>query len=153
MIPYQKIVVTLDGSALAEAALAHAEALAVPAAAELTLLRVVPNLAEEIRAAEPLLLGFKRLDVQQQKLVDEATHWLQRHVEQLQHRHVNAQAAVEVGQAAEKIVEYTQAHSTDVLVMSTHGYSGVQRWLVGSVATKVMMAAPCPVLLVRPTQS
>jgi nucleotide-binding universal stress UspA family protein len=149
MIPYQKIVVTLDGSELAQAALAHAEALAQPLAAELTLLRVVPNLAEEIRAAEPVLFEGTRLDVQQQKLVDEATHWLQRQVDQMRHRHVNAKLAVEVGQAPKQIVQYAQANNTDVIVMSTHGYSGFQRWLVGSVAQKVSATAPCAVLLVR----
>jgi nucleotide-binding universal stress UspA family protein len=67
----------------------------------------------------------------------------------LRFHHIAVKPIVQVGQAADEIVDYAQAHPIDLIVMSTHGRTGVQRWLMGSVASKVMAAAPCPVLLVR----
>jgi nucleotide-binding universal stress UspA family protein len=52
---------------------------------------------------------------------------------------------------AEAIVEEAARRQVDLIVMATHGYGGVQRWMLGSVADKVLQAAPVPLLLVRPS--
>lgn len=149
-IPYKKIMVPLDGSTLSEQALPHATALARQNEAELILLRVTPYISEAIIAVDALPLDWQNLDEQQRRLIDEATQALQPIIVNLKFQQVEAKAIVEVGHAAEKIVEYAENHAADLIVMSTHGRTGLQRWLLGSVANKVASAAPCPVLLVRP---
>jgi len=49
-----------------------------------------------------------------------------------------------------KIVEYAKEHAIDMIVMSTHGYSGLEHLVMGSVAENVVRKAPCPVLTLRP---
>jgi nucleotide-binding universal stress UspA family protein len=100
-------------------------------------------------AVDTLPLEFTHLEVQQQKMIDEATLVLKSVAETLKGQNVNAQPVVVVGHTAEKIVDYAIAHAIDLIVMSTHGRTGIQRWLLGSVAGKVSTVAPCPVLLVR----
>jgi hypothetical protein len=62
---------------------------------------------------------------------------------------IKAQSVIDVGEAAEKIIDYAVADNIDMIVMSTHGRTGVARRRYGSVAAKVLVAARCPVLLVR----
>ena len=54
------------------------------------------------------------------------------------------------GRAAEAILDYAMTVQPDVIVMSTHGRSGIGRWLLGSVADRVMQHSNVPVMLVRP---
>jgi hypothetical protein len=54
-----------------------------------------------------------------------------------------------MGLAAETIIDYARHHPIDLIVMATHGRSGLQRWVYGSVADKVLRGANQPVLLVR----
>ena len=56
----------------------------------------------------------------------------------------------EEGRPANKILEYAKAINADVIVMGTHGRSGLVQMLLGSVAEEVARAAPCPVLTIRP---
>jgi nucleotide-binding universal stress UspA family protein len=58
-------------------------------------------------------------------------------------------AVVEMGNAAETILAIAARDHADLIVMSTHGLSGVRRWMIGSVAEKVVLAASTPVLLIR----
>jgi nucleotide-binding universal stress UspA family protein len=64
---------------------------------------------------------------------------------------VTVKCAAEIGNPAEVIADRAAAHSGTLIAMATHGRSGVQRWLLGSVATKVLHAATNPLLLVRAT--
>lgn len=149
-IPYKKILVPLDGSELAKQALPHAEVLAVCMDATLVLLQVVqPNL-ERMMVAPGFAVTVA--DEQQvERAAEEANTRLTDQVDRLAHVHVAAETVVEVGDAASKIVDYATAHGLDLIVMSTHGYSGLTRWRHGSVTTKVLDAATCPVLVIRPT--
>ena len=55
--------------------------------------------------------------------------------------------------AANAILDYADHNGVDLIAMSTHGRSGIGRWLMGSVADKVVHGAKMPVLLVRPDES
>ncbi len=147
-IPYKRILVTLDGSTLAAQALPHAEALARQADAELILLRVVPYLNMELVVVDDLPLGWNNLD-QQQVIVDAAMQELQGWVRTL--KLPRASANVKLGEPADEIIDYVRTYAIDLLVMSTHGRTGLQRWLMGSIANKVVASASCPVLLIRPS--
>ena len=61
---------------------------------------------------------------------------------------VSVEIAATGGDPAEEILRYAQGHSIDLIVMGTHGRSGVSRLLLGNVVDQVMRGAPCPVLVV-----
>lgn len=56
---------------------------------------------------------------------------------------------VKKGPAAEMIIDYAREHLIDLIVMATHGRSGLQRWVYGSVADKVLRGTDLPIWLVR----
>jgi len=58
--------------------------------------------------------------------------------------------AVAIGSPAQKIVETAEAEHVDLIVMATHGRTGLSHLLIGSVAERVVRTAPCPVLTIRP---
>jgi nucleotide-binding universal stress UspA family protein len=147
-ITYDKIMVTLDGSALAAQALPHALALADMHQAELILFRVVPEAHFLTGYIEEGALDHAR---RQEHWLDEATQALNEIAADLKlHKH-QVTPVVEVGPPAEMIVDYASKNGVSLIVMSTHGRSGLARWVYGSVADKVLRAASCPVLLVRAT--
>jgi nucleotide-binding universal stress UspA family protein len=64
-------------------------------------------------------------------------------------RDLRVRLAVQIGTPAETIIDYAHREPIDLIVMATHGRSGLQRWVYGSVADKVLRGADVPVLLVR----
>jgi nucleotide-binding universal stress UspA family protein len=56
------------------------------------------------------------------------------------------------GSAAEEILKYSQDNDVDLIIMSTHGRSGVSRWAMGSVADRVVRTSVAPVLLTTPKE-
>jgi nucleotide-binding universal stress UspA family protein len=143
---YKRILVPLDGSPLAELALADAFSLAHLGQAEVTLLRVV-SLVEEVLEAgtdHPVYL-----DQQWETQKSLALQYMNSLCERRDCKDIVIHRAVELGRAAETIIDYANNHSIDLIVMATHGRSGLQRWVYGSVADKVLRGADVPVLLVR----
>jgi nucleotide-binding universal stress UspA family protein len=55
-----------------------------------------------------------------------------------------------IGPAATGILEYSEGHNIDLIVMATHGRTGLRRWVYGSVTEKVLRGAQCAMLIVRP---
>lgn len=152
--PFKRILVTLDGSALAADALGPATDLAHATGAALVLLRVILPLP--LMAAPDPTIGF----AYQPMIADEpATEGIaaeaRRQVEAVASRlrddtglDVSTDVFID-GRVAEAIVRFAQSHDVDVIAMSTHG-RGATRWLLGSVADKVLRSARLPVLLRRP---
>lgn len=145
---YRNILVPLDGSELASRALPYAQEIATLAGAKLTLLRVVPEPDQEYQMTSDLNIVNLGLE-EQQATMEHATGWVERLAGELKTAGIQVAPIVEMGEAAARIVDYAGEHDIDVIVMSTHGRTGPARWLYGSVASKVLAAAPCPVLLVR----
>jgi nucleotide-binding universal stress UspA family protein len=145
---YHKILVPLDGSEVANQALPYAQQLAQESGAELVLFCAVPNLQSEVTFRNNLPFVELKTD-EQQYLVDHTTRWLQRLAENFSMHAIKAQSVIDVGDAANKIVDYAALEGIDMIVMSTHGRTGIARWTYGSVAAKVLARAECPVLLVR----
>ncbi len=144
---FHRIVVPLDGSRLAEAALPAAEELARLAHAPIVLLRVVDftrlehygpyGLALEYASVEPVLAAEHA----------EAATYLDETCDQLCAKGVSVAYAVRSGLVAREIVAATQPG--DVIVMASHGRGGLSRWLLGSVAEDVVRHALVPVMIVR----
>ena len=141
---YKRILCTLDGSELAERALPHALAMAKAFSASLVVLRVVepppPPILPDIAAVELQVLP---------ELMTVAQEYVDKKATALAKEGVDVTGAVVEGRAAETIASYAQEQGVDLIVMATHGRSGLSRWAFGSVADRVLRLASCPVLLVR----
>jgi nucleotide-binding universal stress UspA family protein len=134
------ILVPLDGSALAEAALPKALELAEVSGARVLLLRAAE--AKTLPGADPTEA--------QVKVVSEAEAYLARLRKRLTRRgRVTVETAVWYGPAARAIVEAARIRKVDQVVMTTHCRSGVRRLLLGSVAESVLRGTTTPLLLLR----
>lgn len=145
---YKKIMVTLDGSAFAKQALPQAEMLATLHKAELILFQVASD-ASSISQMLGAGGGVFHTDERQLDSVDEATQTLEKMANDLNLQKIKTTAVVVVGRPAESIINYAQKNGVDLIVMTTHGRSGLTRWVYGSVADKVLKGAGCSVFLVR----
>ena len=144
---YKKILVPLDGSALAEKVLPHVVALAKGTGAEATLVTVVqltlgaigakleaiPDAAAERRAA----------------LKAEAMIYLKKVQQDLKDQGVVAHALALEGDVAHEIIAHAERQDFDLVTMATHGRSGIDRFVMGSIAEKLVRSTIKPVLLIR----
>jgi nucleotide-binding universal stress UspA family protein len=140
------IVVPLDGSSLAETILPHATALAHAFSAKVTLLRVIPSITS---------LGLMGVEIPEDWFDGEmawSSNYLADVARQLtDERGINVQTFVLDGDPATEIIAYTQQkHDVTLVAMATHGLSGGHRWLLGSVAIKVLHDLPTSLLLLHP---
>jgi nucleotide-binding universal stress UspA family protein len=143
----QRILVPLDGSPLAELALAEAVTLSRISNAEVTLLHVIPPIEDVIA------IGAHEIAVDEQ--------WELQRVERLRYlgcianrpewQGAPVKTVVEMGRPAETILAFAEKNGIGRIVMSTHGRTGLGRWVFGSVADKVLRAANTTVVLVRPS--
>jgi nucleotide-binding universal stress UspA family protein len=143
---YQRILVPLDGSPLAEQALPHAEKIARAFHGEIVVLRV-PTIPPSLTfGPDPGVLLPTLLN----EAYDEADAYLDNVVRRL-HAHgiVAHKVPMDPGPVAEAILDYARDADIDLIVMSTHGRSGIGRWVYGSVADRVLRGAEVPVLLIR----
>jgi nucleotide-binding universal stress UspA family protein len=134
-VVYKRILVPLDGSPLAEAVLPHVEALAPRIEAEIVLIQVLPatGVLAEIAQRE-----------------EETTRsYLERVVKRLQAEGLQARFTIRYGESASEILDYAEVNDVDLIATSTHGRSGISRWVFGSIAEKILRGTNIPILLVR----
>jgi nucleotide-binding universal stress UspA family protein len=147
MALYTRIIVPLDGSKLAESALPEAKQLAKLTGAELVLIRVVDYSARDKFGDFGLLYEYEAMA---QALAEErelAKAYLADMVRTIEAEGYPVSATLVDGIAAKAIVGMTEPG--DVIVMATHGRTGMKRWFIGSIAEDVLRHATVPVLLVR----
>jgi nucleotide-binding universal stress UspA family protein len=142
---YKKILVPLDGSKLAEAALPHAQALAKSEGAEIILLRVPVLPTTTFLARDPALASMVIKEME-----EEAQEYMFDEVLKLREEGAKVKGITREGPVSDTILEVARETQADMIAMSTHGYSGVQRWLMGSVADKVVSHSTIPVMLIHP---
>jgi len=70
-------------------------------------------------------------------------------VGRLKHDGVEFQTEVIVGTVAESLIDYTEVNNIDIILIATHGRSGVSRWVRGSIADRILRGSSIPVLMVR----
>jgi nucleotide-binding universal stress UspA family protein len=138
------ILVPLDGSPLAELALREALVLAQLPESKVFLLHVVAPIEDVITDGEVIAV-----DQQWENKRIYALKYLQGICSRPEWKNVKTQTAVEMGIPVEVILDFARKHKIDWIVMSTHGRTGINRWVYGSVATKVLEAADRTVVLVR----
>jgi len=146
---FKHLLVPLDGSGFAEAALPYALELAAQFDSDITLLRVIapPRLGEGTLTPDSADFTIRVRD----DLYKEAIEYLQFQKGSLRSQHYRAHyQVVEAEDVATEIINIARGVGADTVVMCTHGRGGLSRWLFGSVATRVLQSAPVPVLIVRP---
>jgi nucleotide-binding universal stress UspA family protein len=141
---YQKMLVPLDGSELAECVLPHVKAIAAGCGiGQVVLLRVV----EPIPVETPPAVDF---EVIQKADAKAAEGYLARIKTQLSKEGLSVEAKVLTGRPAETITDFAQRNKVDLIAIATHGRSGISRWIFGSVADRIVRSVSAPVLLIRP---
>ena len=146
---YQHIIVPLDGSELAECVLSHVETIATGCAVtKVTLVRVVSPLHLH-GGVESRFSPEERKHLEEDS-INVAREYLDKLVKKLKERGVAAESEVLFGEhVVDRLIEYVEKNEVDLVVIATHGRSGVSRWFLGSVADRILRAAPVPVLMVR----
>jgi nucleotide-binding universal stress UspA family protein len=145
----KKILVPLDGSKTGETIIECAEVLAGALGAELVLFQVL----EPLR----IVAGFETVTPYsipegEESIRASARTYLNGVEEPLKKKGIKTSTAIVWGSAAERIIEYAEAN-TDLVTISSHGRSGVGRWVLGSVTEKVLQVGDKPVLVARPVKS
>jgi nucleotide-binding universal stress UspA family protein len=143
---YRKILVPLDGSKVAEGVLPHARELAYSEGAELILLTVGANPALDFAFSDP---GLAQRSVQEQE--ERSKKYITEIENQLKAAGFKASTLLRVGSVADVILGVAEELQVDVIAMSTHGRTGPARWLLGSIAERVIHNSKVPVLLIRAT--
>jgi nucleotide-binding universal stress UspA family protein len=165
----EKILVPLDGSELAEAAIPYVKEISRRCEpAEVVLLQVVrlpqgrsapvyklqetefpvmmPDFEADLTATRHPI--YRDQEIESTRAEVEAA--LTPVAQALRSDDISVRIAVAFGQPAQEIVDYAEREDIDLIAMSTHGRSGLSRWILGSVADKVLRGTHLPVLLVRP---
>ena len=138
----ERLLVAYDGTPLAEKALEHA--LTTYPDAEITVLHVIDYLEDSYGAEE--LIGSGEL---RERAHDRSAALLADAEDVAEANGRAISTATRVGKPPREIVDYTQDHDIDTIVIGSHGRSLMARVLLGSVAESVVRRAPTPVLVVR----
>jgi len=136
------ILVPLDGSRVAECVLPHAAALARAFDAHVTLLRsVAQGRATDLgQTIDPLRWRMRKT---------EAKSYLEDVKRRLREAKLQAEEVTLEGQAADSVIEFAHEHDVDLILLSSHGQSGLSRWNISSVVQKIILRAYMPVMIVR----
>jgi len=140
------ILVPTDFSGLSCEAFSWATLLAKEFMAKIVIVHVISGRDAVEMTAQPGNPWERVLEREDNAMIESFKSCLQSDIDQT----VETQTLVKVGPAAEKIIEAAQKKDADLIVMATHGRTGVSHALMGSVAEKVIRQAPCPVLTIRP---
>lgn len=145
---YKKIMVPLDGSELAECVLPHVKAIAEGCEVEeLVLVRVVePESVYRIAdsAIDPNIVAV--CEYERKKFAED---YLTKIANRLTGTGLTCNVTTIAGRIAESLVNYCVMSNVDLIIIATHGRSGITRWVRGSVADKILRSSRIPVMMVR----
>jgi nucleotide-binding universal stress UspA family protein len=164
---FRRVLVTLDGSSFSEAVLPEATKLLLGTGAEVHLLTVAeePKATAAYSEKEPLTVGVPApgavvttrtaptVETKAQaigRVTDELRDFLIAQAVPFERVGIPYHTAVRFGEPAEEIIQYAEKENVDLIMMATHGHTGLARLVFGSVASRVVASGVCPVLLVRP---
>ena len=156
-----RILVPLDGSLLAESALAHAKKLYSAPEATIFLLRIVPDLPIVPILGDPTIGGIsigagslgEAVNESIENMIAEARKYLGKEAWKLQWDEVPVLWEVRQGSPADEIARYAEENSIDMIIMASKRVSGLTKFIIGSVTDKVLSATTIPVLVIKVTGS
>jgi len=153
---YKKVLVPLDGSELAECVLPHVESIVNGCTVKnVVFLRIVEPVSLPIGTVSDGGYIFTESDAAQIRTkVDansktEAEKYLDQVVSQSKYGNASIKSEVVIGKTAESIAEYATKNEVDLIIIASHGRSGISRWVLGSVAERIAHITCAPVLIVR----
>jgi nucleotide-binding universal stress UspA family protein len=155
---YKRIVVPLDGSTLAEEALKHATEIAKRFHSEILLVRVVgPGGVAALMSPAGMLADPSMGTAMEAEILAEAHdeeiaaahEYIDSMVKKMTALELKVQGEVMEGHPAEAIMHFAHKERADLIVLTTHGRTGLARMVMGSVADQLVRQCGCPVLLVR----
>jgi len=149
----RKVMVPLDGSPIAEQALAHAEIVARALGSELLLFHVFEPMRKYPGGTVYRALPDEMVNEENDRRKQAGLSYLDEISKKLNAPDLSLSIEVTRGSPADRILDYAETHGTDLIAMSTHGRSGIGRWVFGSVTDKVLHSGDTAVLVVRARQS
>ena len=144
---YRKILALLDGSKLAECALPHAESLAKQYDAELILLMVIEPPVMTGRGPEAMNLFQERIET----LMQDAELYLKGLKGSFTKRGLKSDMVVEYGSIVDSIVNTADGRSVDLVLIASHGKTGLARVFFGGVASGVLNRIERPLMIIHPS--
>ena len=147
----KRILVPLDGSKVAEQSVPHAEELARVMGGELILFQVYESLARMMSGEAFRASSDEEIKEANKRREEEAKAYLKSIAGPFREKGLTVSEVIASGDPAEEILDYAASSAVDIITMSTHGRSGIKRWVFGSVTDKVLHAGDMPVLVVRAT--
>jgi nucleotide-binding universal stress UspA family protein len=149
---YNKIMVPLDGSDLAECVMPHVEAITTGCKiTNVVFVRVVNPI--HLPASVPARGGFGFSENERHELEEQhkqtADTYLKQIVENTRLEGAVLGYEVLVGKVADTLAHWAEKNGVDLIVIASHGRSGISRWVMGSVADRVLRSACVPVLMIR----
>jgi nucleotide-binding universal stress UspA family protein len=157
---FKRLLVPLDGSRFASRALPYAAEVAQRFSAEVILIQVIKRATSAIDAAAPIGVGPAGSEIAVQVALEadkrntaRARGYLGGKVRAMRSRHIQSSYRVLRGDIARSIIEFGEKENIDLVVMTTHGKSGLKRVVMGSIADVVIRESRKPVLVIRPQTS
>jgi nucleotide-binding universal stress UspA family protein len=154
---FKRLLVPLDGSRFASRALRYAAEVAQRFGAEVILIQVIKPATPVIDAGAPVGVSPAAAEIVLQAALEadkrnaaRAGRYLSGKVRAIRSRRIRSSYHVLMGEAARSIMEFSEKENIDLVVMTTHGKSGLRRALMGSVADVVIRESGKPVLVIRP---
>lgn len=147
---YNKILVPLDGSLLSECVLPHVESMLKGCSIkEVVFIRIVEPMPIPYAVGEYQPAGLEFEQIEKSERV-QARNYLEKLIERMKTESVKFSYEVLVdGQVAPIISDYASQNDVDLIVIATHGRSGITRWAMGSVADRILRSSCAPVLMIR----
>jgi nucleotide-binding universal stress UspA family protein len=142
---FERMLVPLDGSPLAECVLPHVVAMAAPLGAKVTVLHVSepPDADEAVQPVNAVTWQLKKV---------EAEAYVDGVAARLREAGLTVQSQRLEGRAAEQILVYAHRHGCDLILLSSHGWTGLTGWNVSSVVQKIVARARVSIMIVRAYQ-
>lgn len=147
-VKYSRILVTLDGSVFAEQALAHAEQLALGLDARLILMSCIEPFVISL-PAEPVMGAGYDVMTNIDALEAQRKEYLEQLRVSLVQKGVACEIALRQGLPADEILDMSDTDNIDLIIMTTHGRTGIFKVVYGSITQDVLNRSKLPVLLVR----
>lgn len=156
---YNRILIPLDGSSFAECALTHARAIAAGChIAEVVLLNVTAEVypaAQWISSQQRAIQLADDTEKARHDIQDTAVAYMKKVSGDLQKSGLNVKTEIIEASGtqhpAEIILDYAEKNHVDLIILTTHGRSGISRWAFGSQADKIVTRSKVPVLTITPS--